>query len=66
MALHGLLRDNFTFVYLGDVSTSQETYLRASTACYGDSLVFKFGRYATNRKVAGSRPDEANDFYQFT
>jgi hypothetical protein len=23
-------------------------------------------RYATNRKVAGSSPDEANDFYQFT
>jgi hypothetical protein len=22
--------------------------------------------YVTNRKVAGSRPDEVNDFYQFT
>jgi hypothetical protein len=23
-------------------------------------------RYVTNQKVAGSRPDEVNDFYQFT
>jgi hypothetical protein len=23
-------------------------------------------RYVTYRKVAGSRPDEGNDFYQFT
>jgi hypothetical protein len=32
-----------------------------------DSL--KYGhqvRYVTNRKVAGSRPDEVNDLYKFT
>jgi hypothetical protein len=27
---------------------------------------FRLRRYVTNRKVAGSRPDEVNDFYQVT
>jgi hypothetical protein len=30
--------DSFTFIYVGDVRTSQETY--ASTVCYGDSFTF--------------------------
>jgi hypothetical protein len=54
MGLHGLLRDNFTFVYVDDVRTSQEarpltgialpficrrcSYLTGSTTCYGDSF----------------------------
>jgi hypothetical protein len=31
---------NFTFLYVDDVRTSQEMYLWASTACYGDSFTF--------------------------
>jgi hypothetical protein len=27
---------------------------------------FRLMRYVTNREVAGSRPDEVNDFYQVT
>jgi hypothetical protein len=27
---------------------------------------YAYQRYVTNRKVAGSRPDEVKDFYQFT
>jgi hypothetical protein len=25
-----------------------------------------YGHYTTNQKVAGSRPDEVNEFFQFT
>jgi hypothetical protein len=31
-----LLRDNFKFLYIDDVHTSQETFLRALGAYYGD------------------------------
>jgi hypothetical protein len=32
--------DRFTFFYVDDDSTSQETHVRASTAFYGDSFTF--------------------------
>jgi hypothetical protein len=32
--------DSFTFLYVDDVRTSQETCLWASTACYGDRFTF--------------------------
>jgi hypothetical protein len=32
--------DSFTFIYVDDVRTSQETHLWAFTACYGDSFTF--------------------------
>jgi hypothetical protein len=35
MACNG---DGFTFLYVDDVRTSQESHLWASTACYGDSF----------------------------
>jgi hypothetical protein len=31
-------RDSFTFLYVDDVSTLQETHVWASTACCGDSF----------------------------
>jgi hypothetical protein len=34
-----------------------------ATAVGGHAVAQWLRRYATNRKVAGSRPDEANDFY---
>jgi hypothetical protein len=37
LSLHGLLRGELYFLYV-DVRTSQETYLWASAACYGDSF----------------------------
>jgi hypothetical protein len=40
MGLHGLLGDTFTFLYVDDVRTSQETHLLASMVCYGDSFNF--------------------------
>jgi hypothetical protein len=41
--LHSHYRENLksymsSFLYVDDVRTSQETDLRASTACYGDSF----------------------------
>jgi hypothetical protein len=39
MDIHRLLRDSFTFLYVDDIRTSQETYQRASTDCYGDSFI---------------------------
>jgi hypothetical protein len=32
----------------------------------GHAVASWLRRCVTNRKVAGSRPDEVNDFYQFT
>jgi hypothetical protein len=32
----------------------------------GHAVAYWLRRYVTKRKVAGSRPDEVNDFYQFT
>jgi hypothetical protein len=40
MSLYRLLGDNFMFLYVDDVRTSQKTHLWASTACYGDSFIF--------------------------
>jgi hypothetical protein len=40
MGLHGLLGDSFTFFYVDDIRTSQEIYLWACTAYYGDSFTF--------------------------
>jgi hypothetical protein len=42
MGLHGLLRESFTFLYVGDVRTWQETYLWASTGCYGNNFTFLY------------------------
>jgi hypothetical protein len=40
MGLRGLLRRWFTFLYVDDIRTSQETQLRASSACHGESFIF--------------------------
>jgi hypothetical protein len=40
MGLHGLLQSSFTFLYVDDVRTSQETYIWVSMASYGDILTF--------------------------
>jgi hypothetical protein len=32
----------------------------------GDAVAYWLRRYVTDLKVAGSRPDEVNDFYQVT
>jgi hypothetical protein len=40
MALHGLLRGRFTFLYIDNVPASQETHLWVPTACYGVDLLF--------------------------
>jgi hypothetical protein len=37
-----MLRDSITFLYVDDIRTSQETHLRASTACCGDSFTFLY------------------------
>jgi hypothetical protein len=37
---HSLLEDSFTFSYVDDVRTSEETHKRTSTACYGIALIF--------------------------
>jgi hypothetical protein len=56
--------DCFTLLFVDNIRASQEAHVRASTASYGDSFTFL---YVDNvRKVAGSRPDEVNDFYKFT
>jgi hypothetical protein len=39
MGFHGLLRGQLCYL-IYDICTSQETHLRASTACYGDSFTF--------------------------
>jgi hypothetical protein len=43
MDLHGLLRGQINFLYIGDVRTSQETHLWTSTACYKASFTFYIG-----------------------
>jgi hypothetical protein len=35
-------RDSFTFLYVDDVRTSQETHLQVSTACYRASFTFLY------------------------
>jgi hypothetical protein len=42
MDLHGLLRAELYFLYVDEVRTSQEIYLRASTDCYGDSFALLY------------------------
>jgi hypothetical protein len=42
MGIHGLLWNSFTFLHVYDVCTSQETNLRASTACYGNRFTFLY------------------------
>jgi heterodisulfide reductase subunit C len=42
MDMHGVLQFSFTFVYVDNVRTSQETHLWACTACYGDSYAFVY------------------------
>jgi hypothetical protein len=39
---HTYYRDSYTFLYVDDVRTSQETHLQASTACYGDIFTFQY------------------------
>jgi hypothetical protein len=36
------------------------------TFVYGHAVAQWLGHCATSRKVAGSRPDEVNEFFQFT
>jgi hypothetical protein len=57
-ACHGV---SFTFLYVEDVRTSQEEHI---LTVMGIALVFNLNRL--NWKVAGSRPDDENDFYQVT
>jgi hypothetical protein len=42
MASMACYRDSFTFLYVDDVRTSQNTHLRASTVCYRDSITFLY------------------------
>jgi hypothetical protein len=42
MGLYGLLHGSFTFLYVKDVRTSQETHLWASTACFTDNFTFLY------------------------
>jgi hypothetical protein len=42
MILHSLLRGQIYCLYVDDIRTSQETHLRASTACYGDRFAFLY------------------------
>jgi hypothetical protein len=42
MRLHTSYGNNFTFAYVDDVCTSQETHLRDSTPCYGNNLTFAY------------------------
>jgi hypothetical protein len=45
----------------------REYYLRHMSQCYSILNIFAVQTpYVTNMKVAGSRPDEVNDFYQVT
>jgi hypothetical protein len=37
-----LYGQSFTFLYVDDVHTSQETHVWASTACHKDSFTFYF------------------------
>jgi hypothetical protein len=38
-----------------------------TTQCLtGHTVAYWLRRYVTNQRVAGSRPNEVNDFYQFT
>jgi hypothetical protein len=38
VGLHGLLRE-YTYIMCGDdICTSEKTYLKASTVCYGDKF----------------------------
>jgi hypothetical protein len=41
-------------------------YLTCVYCLKGHAVAQWLRRYVTNRKVAGSRPDEVNVFYQFT
>jgi hypothetical protein len=40
--LHGLIRGFVYYFYVSDVRKSQETYLWASTACYGVGYTFMY------------------------
>jgi hypothetical protein len=51
MGLYGLLRVSFTFVYVDDVHTSQETHLWASTCCYGNSFAFLYVDVRTTQET---------------
>jgi hypothetical protein len=45
MSHHGLLGVIFTFIYIDDVCTSQQTHLWASMACYGYGFTFCYVNY---------------------
>jgi hypothetical protein len=45
MGLSVLYKDSFTFLYVNDFPTSQETHLCASTDSYEDSLTFLYVDY---------------------
>jgi hypothetical protein len=48
MDFHGVLRRKLYFFYMDDISTSQETRLWASTACYEDSFTLVLSSGAVN------------------
>jgi hypothetical protein len=43
--------DSFTYVYVDDVRTSQETHLCTSTACYGDSFTYVYVNVRTSQET---------------
>jgi hypothetical protein len=45
--------DGFTFLYVGDVRTSQETRLLAPTACYEDGFTFLYVNDVHTSKETG-------------
>jgi hypothetical protein len=46
--------DSFTFLYVIDVHTSQETHVWAPTASYGDNFTFSYvGNVRTSQLVTG-------------
>jgi hypothetical protein len=50
--LHGLLQSSLHFLYVENIRTSQEAYIRASTACYGASFTVMCFRHSFWRTVS--------------
>jgi hypothetical protein len=50
----------------GDNLPGQKRNIIVCYLSYPHAVVQYLRRYATSRKVAGSRPDEVNEFFQFT
>jgi hypothetical protein len=48
------------------ISSSSSRVAVIVVVVVGHAVTQWLGHYATSRKVAGSRPHEANEFFQFT